>query len=654
MTSFKIALFGLLLLTLNRASKCDDSYGNELKRIEFPSDNIYSLISLRNDRLAARTGKFIAILDLKSQKWLRLFEGHNNTVNSLVDLGDDRIASSDSSSLLIWNSTNFEIIKNFSQITHSLSLAALSDERIAIAHDKMVQIRHISNGSLIHNLTGHTDIVLSLARLVDNRLASIAYRDNTVLIWDTENGNLIETLIIRNNYLSGIKYLYSFGNILASSANYHSTQIWDLKNYEEIVKYDTDTILFKYYTVYNCLTALPNEKLATGSVDGKVQIWNAINATLIYNLTGHTEKVNILCLLKDNITLLSYSSDKTIRLWNINSGKSEKIIKESPIKALVVLPNQDLASATAENKIRIWEKNSGQLIKILHGHNKTINCLVALNNRLFSGSDDMTIKIWNTRTGSLESTLKCTSEIKSLAFLTNNQLASGLSDGTIQIWNITNSELVKILKQNSNSSIDSLVELPDKSLVAARYSSNRTIFIWNVKNEIIIQKLNEFAWGRLSLALLEEGLLISVCKFQMNLWNTTNGELLNGKYIGGKNRENDDTIITALPDRRLAVGFSTGEITIIMANNGKVIRSWIPQKYAITAFAVFANSTLASGSEDGKIILWNTRNDQCGGLNYKGPTECSEDKECFEKSVYFSQCDRRCPPNWLCQGFFYY
>ena len=653
MTSFKIALFGLLLLTLNRASKCDDSYGTELKRIEFPSDNIYSLISLRNDRLAARTGKFIAILDLKSQKWLRLFEGHNNTVNSLVDLGDDRIASSDSSSLLIWNSTNFEIIKNFSQIKHSLSLAALSDERIAIAHDKMVQIRHISNGSLIHNMTGHTDIVLSLARLVDNRLASIAYRDNTVLIWDTENGNLIETLIIRHNYLSGIKYLYSFGNILASSANYRSIQIWDLKNYEEIVKYDTVTILFKYYTVYNCLTALPNEKLATGSVDGKVQIWNAINATLIYDLTGHTEKVNILCLLKDNITLLSYSSDKTIRLWNINSGKSEKIIKESPIKALVVLPNQDLGSATAENKIRIWEKNSGQLIKILHGHNKTINCLVALNNRLFSGSDDMTIKIWNTRTGSLESTLKCTSEIKSLAFLTNNQLASGLSDGTIQIWNITNSELVKILKQNSNSSIDSLVELPDKSLVAARYRSDRTIFIWNVKNEIIIQKLNEFAWGRLSLALLEEGLLISVCKFQMNLWNTTNGDKLNGKYIGGKNR-NDDTIITALPDRRLAVGFSTGEITIIMANNGKVIRSWIPQKYAITAFAVFANSTLASGSEDGKIILWNTRNDQCGGLNYKGPTECSEDKECFEKSVYFSQCDRRCPPNWLCQGFFYY
>jgi len=357
--------------------------------------------------------------------------------------------------------------------------------------------------------------------------------------------------------------------------------------------------------VINCLTALPNEKLATGSVDGKVQIWNAINATLIYNLTGHTEMVNILCLLKDNITLLSYSSDKTIRLWNINSGKSEKIIKESPIKALVVLPNQDLASATAENKIRIWEKNSGQLIKILHGHNKTINCLVALNNRLFSGSDDMTIKIWNTRTGSLESTLKCTSEIKSLAFLTNNQLASGLSDGTIQIWNITNSELVKILKQNSNSSIDSLVELPDKSLVATIYRSDRTIFIWNVKNEIIIQKLNhKFVWDRLSLALLEEGLLISVCKFWMNLWNTTNGELLNDKYIGEKNRENDDTVITALPDRRLAVG--------------------------------------------------NTRNDQCGGLNYKGPTECSEDKECFEKSVYFSQCDRRCPPNWLCQGFFYY
>ena len=104
------------------------------------------------------------------------------------------------------------------------------------------------------------------------------------------------------------------------------------------------------------------------------------------------------------------------------------------------MPNQQLASATAENRIRIWEPITGQLIKILDGHNQSINCLPALNNILVSGSDDMTIKIWATSNGSLLTSLLSSSEKKSLAFVLGNQLATGL-------WNIQEGKLIKILIQ---------------------------------------------------------------------------------------------------------------------------------------------------------------------------------------------------------------
>jgi len=62
------------------------------------------------------------------------------------------------------------------------------------------------------------------------------------------------------------------------------------------------------------LAVLPDNKLASGSSDETIKIWDLISGQCINTLKGHSGSVNSLAVLPDN-KLASGSSDKTIKIW---------------------------------------------------------------------------------------------------------------------------------------------------------------------------------------------------------------------------------------------------------------------------------------------------------------------------------------------------
>jgi len=64
---------------------------------------------------------------------------------------------------------------------------------------------------------------------------------------------------------------------------------------------------------------LPSGDLASGAYDTTIKIWDSLTGSLKRTLTGHTDGVHALAMLK-NGDLASCSDDKKLKIWDYNTG----------------------------------------------------------------------------------------------------------------------------------------------------------------------------------------------------------------------------------------------------------------------------------------------------------------------------------------------
>lgn len=127
-----------------------------------------------------------------------------------------------------------------------------------------------------------------------------------------------------------------------------------------------------------------HDHMASGSNDNTIRIWNLCTAKCVLTLRGHTSLVKSILLLGSGgggdgvigskckpwywnrgCELISSSNDKTIRIWSLNGKNGE-----------------------------------GQCLKVLRGHERSVNCIsMLLPHLLVSASSDNTIKVWDLSKG---------------------------------------------------------------------------------------------------------------------------------------------------------------------------------------------------------------------------------------------------------------
>jgi COMPASS component SWD3 len=65
--------------------------------------------------------------------------------------------------------------------------------------------------------------------------------------------------------------------------------------------------------------------LFTCSLDKVILKWDPIKKTILKEFNGHTEGVVSIALINNEKELISCSMDSTIRIWDIETGKTKKI-----------------------------------------------------------------------------------------------------------------------------------------------------------------------------------------------------------------------------------------------------------------------------------------------------------------------------------------
>lgn len=198
--------------------------------------------------------------------------------------------------------------------------------------------------------------------------------------------------------------------------------------------------------------------LASGSNDKTVKLWDITSGRVQQTLTGHTSGVQGLSFSPDGMVLASASEDETVRLWDVrtNGAALQSLNQSSWVENVAISPDgKMLAAALLNNTIQLWDSRSLAVLYTLKGH-KSIVQSVAFSpdsNILASGSNDKHIMTWNPNSGQERQRIKAhpgmMNYVKAVAFSPDGKLlASASLDGTVKIWVASSGAALRTLKHS--------------------------------------------------------------------------------------------------------------------------------------------------------------------------------------------------------------
>lgn len=285
---------------------------------------------------------------------------------------------------------------------------------------------------------------------------------------------------------------------------------------------------------------------------------------LVKTLTGHNSRVKSVVISSDSETLVSASSDKTIHIWHLPTGKLKNMIadRNSHIKSIALSPDGNtLVSAHDDNTIDIWHLPTSNLITSLDGHNTDIFSVVISEDgkTLASGSED-DVKVWDLQTGDLKITLTGHfAPLKSIAMSPDGKSIVSASEDKIKIWDLQTGELKNTLPQKFG--VHSVAIAPDSQTLIS-VDLNGHIHRWKLETGHLKHTFAHRKDTVLSVFISQDGktLVTGNLNNQIKIRNLQTGDL--------------KTISTDHPDDVKSVAITPDGKTLVSGNKDETIKIW--------------------------------------------------------------------------------
>lgn len=508
---------------------------------------------------------------------------------------------------------------------------------------------------IVATLKGHTEAVYSVSFSQDGKYLATGSFDNTIKLWETATGKEVKTFGGPQGHTKMVLSVAfsNDGTMIASGGVDNTAKVWD-------VPVSTPLRTLAASEGAHAVALSPDgAKLAVGTKDGLVKLFNVADFKELAKMEGHVGAVNALSFSANGQVLASAGADRTVRFWNAANGQLIAAVgaHSGAVNNVAIHANNTAASSVGDDgQLKIWTVPP-VAARTLPAHAASILGLfvTADGNQVLTASADKTVRHALTAGKEVRSLTGPNAAVTSVALNPQgNLIAGGTADSRLYLWTAADGKPVTNYVAHGGSvtgvhfhpqqpqlittGSDGLVKTwavppaaprilphPDAVLVSVPGPNNKlftgggdkTIRVWDLAKLTVERQLTGHAGAVTALAVSGNGqLLISGgAEGTMRFWNVTAG------------KESD--ILTGHTGAVTSLALNAAGSQLVSTSLDGKVKLWqlpltSPKAMAhpeqVTAVAVSADGAkLLTGGGDKQARLW----DLAKGVkerDYSGPT----------------------------------
>jgi WD40 repeat protein/serine/threonine protein kinase len=402
------------------------------------------------------------------------------------------------------------------------------------------------------------------------------------------------------------------GRRLASGSRDGTVKVWDAQTGQEI-----RTLKDHTGTVYRVAYSPDGRRLASASADGTVKVWDAQTGQRALSLEGHTDHVHGVAFGPDGRQVASASADQTVKVWDAQTGQDLRTLEghTGNVSNVVFSPDgRRLASASWDGTVRVWDAQTGQNVVTFTGHTdgvKVEGLTFSPDSRhLASASVDGMVKVWEAQTGQEVLSFRGhAGPVYGVVYSPDGcRLASASVDGMVKVWNAQTGREIFTLKGHTGS-IYSVAYSPDGRRLASA-SWDGTVKVWDGLTGQEARTLEGHANAIRGVAFSPDGRRLASASEDntLKVWDTQTGQEAltlkghSGKILG----------LAYSPDsRHLASASADNTLKVWDTQTGQEALTLKGHTYAVEGVAYSPDGRrLASASSDGTVRVWDAQTGQ--------------------------------------------
>ena len=435
--------------------------GRRIHRLENIGSLVTSvaIVPPDNHLLLATKDGVIRMLNMTTGEELRRYVGHTGAVRSLaVNQNGTRILSgSDDKTLRLWDSETGQQIHSFRRLTGITAVAFYPpdpDNRYvfsaefggaflwSIPLDGVVRSyrgdtssppnvttisgdgRSVLNGSWngqiicwdlktgqqLRDMEGHESYITALSSSSDGKWILSASDDKTIRLWDAERGSEVYQWTSSEDATWWVAAFSPNDRFLLLGCGCELS-LWDIQAKMKLRSFGRKGLPSLCNEVVTAAFSPDNEGkyIAGGYFDwdgeDRIRVWETETGKLVWKIGGAfgfgapSGLITSVEFTPNSKYLITGSKDKTIRIWDLETGKEKERLKTgSPVKSITCSPyGKYILVVVSDKAMQLWDANTGELLHELSGHWAEVESAMFIEDGRFilSSSRDGTQRIWD-------------------------------------------------------------------------------------------------------------------------------------------------------------------------------------------------------------------------------------------------------------------